>query len=754
MAKVSLEEIIASNPRFRNLDIAKVRKYYEDAMRQRNATQALPEIVVTAPSVHKQATEARAALKQKQMEEGYNDLMTRISLEDGLIGAYNAIQDRRIRKAENRNIANNIAEYDNMPAYNAAINHFYNDPKFIHSRNTEAADKQVRNTAFSDDKTVNLMLNSLSPSQQIGAIIDGFQGEGYLNSLRNGNSGIFTDAYAVRHPNLTSGANLLFDVGSGIGASKLLNGANVVKGINAIDKNIRNVPRTLRGFYNRNIKRPIRRYKNFPNYNRPSIYDDYKNAIANQKIDYALAHGTPTHSITDRARGIRDELYRRNAEIRTFYKKDSDFLKYRRNEHQKLSDAIKATKNSESIENIKLFNELLDNHPEYLYYCFREGLDYKDINTVRQFIKRQSRSIRGIAESPDTFDAELFTKAFKTSPTQMKGGDLVQSNGGLYTSNSGKVVTDPSKEDKIAGRFATPINRFYKTGKGDIGIIETDFGVNPDAPILEQLQQFKNHSIDYDVINARAISPTDVKGEIDEIPALSYKRDPSVIATQHPYMSDGVFERILLSNKDKSVGRVVDHSRTYSPTPRQNRWDYIDYDYDDGLFLPYAPPVNLRSLLRYSRLKHKYGDVKLTDNILNAYREMDNIANRRINTHKSLRQQYERTYDRINKAKAYSPLAGLGLGIAGAIGYGVTGYADIVHKHAFNDGLSSLEDDIINNGGNINNYNTWSYSDRQKYEGIVGINPKTYNIFNDTKDEDGYKNYDASLKRYKKKHNN
>lgn len=254
MAKVSLEEIIASNPRFRNLDIAKVREYYEDVMRQRNATQALPEIVVTAPSVHKQATEAKAALKQKQMEEGYNDLMTRISLEDGLIGAYNAMQDRRIRKAENRNIANKITEYENIPAYNAAINHFYNDPKFIHSRNVEAADKQVRNTAFSDDKTINLILNSLSPSQQIGAIIDGFQGEGYLNSLRNGNSGIFTDTYATRHPYLTSGANLLFDVGSGIGASKLLNGTNVVKAINNI-QNFRNnhffVP--IEGSYTRGI---------------------------------------------------------------------------------------------------------------------------------------------------------------------------------------------------------------------------------------------------------------------------------------------------------------------------------------------------------------------------------------------------------------------------------------------------------------------------------------------------------------------
>ena len=48
MARLSLEEIIASNPRFKNVDINKARAYYNDAINERNNTTVLPEFIVTA----------------------------------------------------------------------------------------------------------------------------------------------------------------------------------------------------------------------------------------------------------------------------------------------------------------------------------------------------------------------------------------------------------------------------------------------------------------------------------------------------------------------------------------------------------------------------------------------------------------------------------------------------------------------------------------------------------------------------------
>lgn len=46
MPRLSLEEIIASNPRFKNVDINKARAYYNDAMNERNNTTVLPEFTV------------------------------------------------------------------------------------------------------------------------------------------------------------------------------------------------------------------------------------------------------------------------------------------------------------------------------------------------------------------------------------------------------------------------------------------------------------------------------------------------------------------------------------------------------------------------------------------------------------------------------------------------------------------------------------------------------------------------------------
>lgn len=47
MARLSLEDIVASNSKFKNVDINKAREYYNDAMRQRNNTTTLPEVIVT-----------------------------------------------------------------------------------------------------------------------------------------------------------------------------------------------------------------------------------------------------------------------------------------------------------------------------------------------------------------------------------------------------------------------------------------------------------------------------------------------------------------------------------------------------------------------------------------------------------------------------------------------------------------------------------------------------------------------------------
>lgn len=98
------------------------------------------------------------------------------------------------------------------------------EQNMFHRAKVAAADARVRRTAFTDENTLPFWLHALSPSQQIGAIIDGFQGGSYgdyVRSLTYGNSGIFTDAYAARNPGIVTAGNIGFDMITPAGLAKL-----------------------------------------------------------------------------------------------------------------------------------------------------------------------------------------------------------------------------------------------------------------------------------------------------------------------------------------------------------------------------------------------------------------------------------------------------------------------------------------------------------------------------------------------------
>lgn len=103
-------------------------------------------------------------------------------------------------------------------------NYYLNDPNFPRRINQDAADAQVRKTSFTDQNTLPFWLHAISPSQQIGAIIDGVKGgsyQDYVTSLTYGNSGIFTNKYANSHPIITSIGNGVFDLAVPTGGSSL-----------------------------------------------------------------------------------------------------------------------------------------------------------------------------------------------------------------------------------------------------------------------------------------------------------------------------------------------------------------------------------------------------------------------------------------------------------------------------------------------------------------------------------------------------
>lgn len=140
--------------------------------------------------------------------------------------------NNRINKALNNLKINrefattNPVEYNIIPKPSKEITPSLdpNDPNFIHKVNLAASDAQVRNTAFTDDKTLDFWLNAGTPSQLFGAVIDGFQGGSYgdfVNSLKNGNSGFVSDNFYKEHPYWSNVINFVGD-GVAFGSPKLI----------------------------------------------------------------------------------------------------------------------------------------------------------------------------------------------------------------------------------------------------------------------------------------------------------------------------------------------------------------------------------------------------------------------------------------------------------------------------------------------------------------------------------------------------
>lgn len=293
----SLEEIIASDPRFKNVDPAIARRYYEsvlDSQRANNPT-ALKEVVVTAPSARKigNITDSETKQKVQQAITRNNEIREkRLDLPMMLQALPKSIQNdipmysidwHDGRQAQNAyNYAKSRSRYDFDQPDAAKLDPYYTtiptrirlsgdtatmnrmrlealengwsewkkqnpswewksqtetDANWKHRQKVAEADRLVKNTAFSDEKTLNAILNSLSLSQRTaamrrilgtnsfllnpinttkhlvnsiadGSIIDNM-GSAW-QSLRNGNEGAFGNSGLNK--DTANALNMLYDI--------------------------------------------------------------------------------------------------------------------------------------------------------------------------------------------------------------------------------------------------------------------------------------------------------------------------------------------------------------------------------------------------------------------------------------------------------------------------------------------------------------------------------------------------------------
>ena len=105
-------------------------------------------------------------------------------------------------------------------------------------------------------------------------------------------------------------------------------------------------------------------------------------------------------------------------------------------------------------------------------------LPWNEQSTVDAFLKRQQTSLRGVYTSSEDSD-DIAKKYLTELQAKRKGGDRLDTNGGLYTSNS----------TGIANAFKNPTDG---VSEGYIGKLHYDFGINRNKPISEQLRKARS----------------------------------------------------------------------------------------------------------------------------------------------------------------------------------------------------------------------------------------------------------------------
>lgn len=440
------------------------------------------------------------------------------------------------------------------------------------------------------------------------------------------------------------------------------------------------------------IRQFNRTRKYYPSF---KFYNEYIEKSEDIINDYIYKYGdiiggTPK----DRARGLKEALELKDREIKKIYLEDKQF-----------ADFISAGNMSE------YFNEA----PEYAYFCFKEGLDPSLKTTANAFIKRQETSIRGVHSlSAEEADKAAVTGYKTRLNKKIKGGDQITSKGGVYTSNSGSLSSnnttvlnrDGKMVEKVGNRFVTPVNT---GGEGDLFLLHTDFMVDPNAEPLEQIRQFKNRSIDYDVVNADRIekvaeptqsrivlkrkSPFDMSdytrhykvGEYRYVPErkTGYRikmADPNILAIQHPYFDPTIYERVLVTTKPEAkLANILDKKHFIKDSPRTDRWYGAIMDYNDGLFLPYAPSNDFRTLLHYSRIREA-GTAKMHNDITRA---AETTMINRANLALKLEKQKAAFAEKLRKATSIVKSIG-GIGASGgsvmSAGYALNKYGEYKRK--------------------------------------------------------------------------
>lgn len=440
-----------------------------------------------------------------------------------------------------------------------------------------------------------------NPSNIIGSIRDSKNASDFLKHYMMQDTGGFVNTeWAKEHPYLSLGINTIGDIGLGIGANKavniLRNPMNYGKYGYKINKLYKKAGLLDRGDY-KTIQQ---------NYEKNYIYDS-----GQLPYDYLAYYDNKSYPIA-----IRDKMLDKNKHYFDdwFYKNREEKNIFKQRYRKKATDNVFTEMTTpihygfNKADDIKAYENLMNHNPEYYKFLEETNLPWNKQSTVDAFLKRQKTSLRGVYAD----DKETAKKYLTEIQAKRKGGDRLDTNGGLYSSNS----------TGIADAFKNPDNG---VSNGYIGKLHYDFGINRNKPIAEQLRKARNRI----VIGGRnnVFSGTKYYKE-----SIKNARKQGAVGIEDNYgRSNGdvlnVTERAYLPGSAKQDKLTLQNLEEYLAQENQRgRWNTSGVDKmkgDEELFIPKeynryddfinAARIFLKPEYKYNHAKEKKFISSLTD---------------------------------------------------------------------------------------------------------------------------------------------
>lgn len=468
-----------------------------------------------------------------------------------------------------------------------------------------------------------------NPSNIVGSIRDSKNFNDFVRHYMMQDTGGFVNTkWAKEHPYLSLGINTIGDIGLGIGANKavdiLRNPMNYGKYGYKLNKLYKKAGLLNRGEY----KTTQENYEKLLDYytgNRP--YDE-------GAIDY-----TYDVKARDNAERINPDMFYsyvtpnkvERANFRRVYSKkatDDAFTE--------MHTPIRYGFNKGIIAD---YDDLMNHNPEYYKFLEETNLPWNEQSTVDAFLKRQKTSLRGVYAD----DKETAKKYLTEIQAKRKGGDRLDTNGGLYSSNS----------TGIADAFKNPDNG---VSNGYIGKLHYDFGINRDKPIADQLRQARMKIVRGGKNNVFA-------GTKYYPQSIKEARKQGAVAIEDNYgRSNGdvlnVTERAYLPGSAKQDKLTLQNLKEYLAQENQRgRWNTSGVDKmkeDEELFIPrqynrFDDFIREARIFIKPRREYDFNKVsKFQNDVIDRIRSRSKYRNKLIDKSRRLLRRNERNSDNFD----------------------------------------------------------------------------------------------------------